>query len=91
MRQEYEMMIEQLARILDASKPTPVMFLSGGTPMFGTPQSNANVAWAILGRELGFAPMSVRPVPGKGERFFTAEPAPLASTGTAGATERMTR
>jgi aromatic ring-opening dioxygenase catalytic subunit (LigB family) len=30
------------------------MFLSGGTPMFGTPQENANRAWQRLGEKVGF-------------------------------------
>lgn len=73
MRKEFEITEEQLAKILDACKPTPVMYLSGGMPMGGTPQENANAAWCALGQELGFDGMSVRPIPGKGNRFFTAE------------------
>ena len=73
MRREYEMTAEQLAALLDACKPTPAMYLSGGEPMGGTPQGNANAAWQRLGEELGFVWDSVRPVAGKGERFFTAE------------------
>jgi hypothetical protein len=30
----------QLARIKEASKPVPAVFLSGGQPMFGTPHDN---------------------------------------------------
>lgn len=73
MRKEFHMSTEQLEKLLDACKPTPVMFLSGGTPMHNSPQENANAAWAQLGNELGFEPMSVRPVPGKGPAFFSAE------------------
>lgn len=72
-RQEYEMTQEQLDKILDACKPTPAMFLSGGRPMFSTPQENANHAWQLLGDELGFDHMTVRPN-GKGDRYFTAVP-----------------
>jgi len=43
-RKEFEMTDEDLAKLLDASKPTPVMFLSDGTPMCATPQENANRA-----------------------------------------------
>ena len=64
---------KQLEALLDASKPTPVMFLSGGMPIGGTPQENSNRAWSELGDELGFAYMTVQPVQGKGDRFFTAE------------------
>lgn len=73
MRREFEMSEEQLKKILDACKPTPAMFLSGGQPMFGTPQENANRAWKALGEEMGFDYLTVRPN-GKGDRFFTAEP-----------------
>lgn len=69
---EFEMSEEQLTTLLDACKPTPRMYLEGGEPMCGTPQENANRAWAALGEELGFKPMTVNPVAGKGQRFFTA-------------------
>jgi hypothetical protein len=73
-RTNYEMTQADLDRILDACKPTPVMFLSGGVPMGGSPQENANTAWATLGKQMGFEPMSIRPIQGKGMRFFTAIP-----------------
>lgn len=71
-RREFEMTVAQHAALMDACKPTPVMFLSGGEPMHGTPQGNANAAWQSLARELGFVWDTATPVPGKGERFFTA-------------------
>jgi hypothetical protein len=73
-RTNYEMSKEDLKRILDASKPTPVMFLSGGTPMGSSQQESANQAWAALGKKMGFDYMTVRPVPSKGQRFFSAVP-----------------
>lgn len=73
MRTEFEMSEAQLAALLDACKPTPVMFLSGGTPMYNSPQENATAAWRKLGSEMGFDAMTVRPVPGKGQRFFFAD------------------
>lgn len=73
-RVEYEMTQEELDEIIDACKPTRVMFLSGGVPLGGSPQENANAAWARLGEKRGFDSMSVRPVDGKGMRFFTAIP-----------------
>lgn len=69
---EFQLSEEDLAELLAACKPTPVMFLSGGTPMYGTPQENANRAWAKLGIKYGFKPMTVQPVPGKGNAFFRA-------------------
>lgn len=73
-RVEYEMSEEDLKQLLDACKPTPVMFLSGGQPMGASSQENANRAWAELGKHMGFDSMSVRPSD-KGQRFFTAVPA----------------
>jgi len=69
----FEMTQEQLNEIMDACKPTPVMYLSGGKPMFNSRQENANYAWEKLGDELGFKYMTVRPN-GRGDRFFSAEP-----------------
>ena len=73
-RTEYEMTEDDLKTILDACKPTPVMFLSGGTPLGSNPQENANRAWAALGKKMGFDHMTVRPINGKGNLFFTAVP-----------------
>lgn len=71
-RREYEMTQEQLNAILDACKPVPYMVVGGLPP--STPQDNANRAWEKLGRDMGFEGMTVRPVPGKGDLFFTAIP-----------------
>jgi hypothetical protein len=73
-RKEYEMTEAQRERIMAASKPVPAMFLSGGEPMFGTPQENANSAWRGVASELGFKWDTARPVPGKNDRFISAEP-----------------
>ena len=72
--QEFEMTDEDLAALLDASKPTPAMWGSDGVPFCGTPQENANRAWGRLADKMGFKPMTVQPVAGKGQKFFTAEP-----------------
>jgi len=72
MRKEYEMTQAQLDKILEACKPVPAMFLSGGQLMGSSPQENANRAWQALGEEMGFDHMSVRPN-GKGDRFFSAD------------------
>lgn len=71
-RREYEMTAEQLDRLLSACKPVPYMVFGGMPP--ASPRENANAAWSALGQELGFKPMTVRPVAGKGQRLFTAEP-----------------
>lgn len=69
---EYEMTDEQLAAILDAGKPVPLIMLQCGMPP--SPQENANRAWVQLGEEMGFDYMTVRPATGKSDRFFTARP-----------------
>lgn len=79
-RREYEMSEAAYDALLKACKPTPVMFLSGGQPMFDSPQENANTAWKALGDEMGFDHMTVFPISGKSGRFFTAEPKPDASS-----------
>lgn len=63
MRREYELTEEQLATILAACKPVACI------------QANANAAWEAMADEMGFLHMSVQPVPGKEQRFFTAEKA----------------
>lgn len=73
MRREFEMSEEDLAKIIKASQPVPYMTNSQGMELFGTPQENANLAWGTLGHKMGFKPMTVMPVPAKGDRFFTAE------------------
>ncbi len=74
MKKRFEMNEEQRKRILEASKPTPAMFLSGGQSMFDSPQENANRAWEKLGEEMGFDPMSVEPPqPGESDTVFYAE------------------
>lgn len=69
---EFEMSAAELSELLDACKPTPVMFLSGGQPIGPSQQENANAAWARLGKKMGFDPMTVQPIEGKGMRFFKA-------------------
>ena len=71
-RTEYEMTEKDLEEILDACKPVPMIMLNIGTP--SSPQENANRAWEKLGLKMGFDHMTVRPIQGKGDRFFTAVP-----------------
>jgi len=39
-----------------------------------SPQERANRAWQRLGEKYGFDHMTVRPIQGKGKRFFSAVP-----------------
>jgi len=70
-RQIYTMTQAQYDKLLEAMKPVPLIMLQVGMPT--SQQENANRAWAALGDEMGFEPMSVRPH-GRDERQFTAIP-----------------
>jgi hypothetical protein len=69
-RQEYEMSEQDLDQLLEACKPVRYMVAGGMEPR--SPQQNANDAWASLGRKMGFQHMTVQPISGKDNRFFTA-------------------
>lgn len=71
-RTAYEMTEADLEELLAACKPVIAMMIGGRWP--SSPQENANRAWERLGEKMGFDPMTVRPVDGKGNRFFTAVP-----------------
>lgn len=68
MRKTFTLTAEQHAKLLDACKPVPAMWI-GGPPR--SVQQNANDAWVTLGKEMGFDGMSVRP--GNSPLEFTAE------------------
>ncbi len=72
MRKEFAMTGEEWDKLLDASRPTVVMYLPEGQPMFDSPQENANRAWEKLGKKMGFDYMTVKPSD-KGPLYFTAE------------------
>jgi len=69
---EFEMAQEDMDKLLEAGKPVLMIALQCGTPT--SPQENANNAWRALGDKMGFSHMTVKPVVGKGPKFFTAEP-----------------
>lgn len=71
-RVNYEMTEADLEKLIEASKPTPCIMIGSYVPP--TPQENANIAWARLGEKMGFDPMTVQPILGKCERFFSAVP-----------------
>lgn len=70
-RREFEMTESDLAQLMSAMTPVPYLIVGGMAPR--SRQENANDAWALLGKKMGFMPMTVRPS-GCGDRFFTAEP-----------------
>lgn len=84
-RTNYEMSEADLATLLNACQPTPVIMVGNYSPP--TPQENANRAWAALGEKMGFDHMTVKPVAGKGQRFFSAIPSEPAEAQQ----ERLTR
>jgi len=69
-RKQYELTDEQLKSLIDSCKPVPYMVFGGVEPR--SPQENANDAWGSLGKKMGFDYMTVEPVDGKGQKFFTA-------------------
>lgn len=71
-RTNYEMTQNDLDVILAACKRVPFIMVGGYTP--SSPQENANRAWEFLGEKMGFDHMTVQPISGKGNRFFTAVP-----------------
>ena len=75
-RTNYEMSEADLTTLLNACKSTPVIMVGNYTP--STPQENATRAWAQLGEKIGFDHMTVQPVAGKGQRFFSAIPSETA-------------
>ena len=71
-RVDYEMTEAELEELLEACKPVPYMVIGGCVP--SSPQENANRAWQKLGDKHGFDHMTVQPIHGKGQRFFSAVP-----------------
>lgn len=69
MRKHYEMTTDDLAILLAAMKPMPMVMLQCGAPR--SAQESANAAWARLGERMGFDFMTVQPT-GQGDRFFSA-------------------
>ena len=80
-RVEYEMTEDDLKELLEMCRPTPVMLI-GGHNIGKSTQENANAAWRRLGKKMGFDAMTVKPISGKGERFFTAVPSETAERET---------
>lgn len=70
MRKRFEMTEADLATILEACKPVPMIALQCGSRL--SQQERANAAWVALGQRMGFDGMSVQPTR-EGDRVFTAE------------------
>ena len=70
-RKDFELTDEQLDRLIKASKPVPYLIMGGVGPR--SPQENVNDVWSVLGKEMGFKFLTVKPVSGKDQHHFTAE------------------
>lgn len=67
---EFEMSEADLAELMDAMKPVPLIMLQCGMPP--SQQERANSAWEKLGAKMGFDPMSAKPSRANQPRFFYA-------------------
>jgi hypothetical protein len=63
---------DELKELLESCKPTSCIMVGAYAP--SSPQERANRAWQRLGEKYGFDYMTVRPIQGKGTRFFSAVP-----------------
>lgn len=70
MRKEFEMTEADLAKLIEAGRPVAYLVANGIEPL--SPQDRANFAWQELGARLGFDYLTVQPIAGKGQRWFTA-------------------
>ncbi len=74
-RREYEMSQADLDVLLEAHKsPYLISRLVAYPPPVTAPSKRTVAAWSSLGRKMGFDSESALTVPGKGLRFFTAQP-----------------
>jgi len=70
MRKEFKMTDSEREIILEGCKPVPMIMLQCGSPP--SQQQNANDVWRALGEKLGFDFMTVQPVSGKSNHYFSA-------------------
>lgn len=73
---KFTMTAEQYARLVDASKPVPMIALQCGPPP--SQQDAANLVWMQLGKEMGFEWNSARPIQGESDLHFVAKPIEVA-------------
>ena len=72
MKKLFEMTQADYDKIIEASKPIPLLYISGGVPG-PSPQDSANAAWEALGFKMGLKPYTVEPSR-QGKFHFLAEP-----------------
>ena len=68
---EFKMSKEDLAAMLEAMKPVPIMQIGSVNP-YDVWEQNARNMWQSLGKKMGFDYETAKPVPGKGPAFCTA-------------------
>ena len=73
MRKEFKLTAEQHNQLIEAAKPVPFIVDWGGR-VPPSPQENSKTVWERLGQALGFDFTTVRPVPGKSDYHFSADP-----------------
>ena len=72
MKREFEMSQEDYDKLLEASRPVPLIALNYGP--IPSLEQRVGAAWAALGKKMGFIWNTAQPIPGKDSRFFMAEP-----------------
>lgn len=72
MRKRFVLTDEQHSRLLEAGKPVMLITGSNGIPP-PSPQERANLAWQMLGQELGFQWDTAQAIAGETDRVFEAE------------------
>lgn len=84
-RTAYQLSDSDFEALISAIHPVPCIVVGGMAPR--SQQENANSAWASLGERMGFDWNTVRPIYGKGDRWFSAVPTEPESVGA----ERLKR
>jgi hypothetical protein len=68
----FTMTNEDFDKLVEASKPVPLIMLQCGMP--SSPYDRAMEAWKVLGTKMGFVYDTVRPFTNGNKLQFTAEP-----------------
>lgn len=76
MKQEFEMLQEEMDSIIAINKNNPPVMMIGNYVSGMDLQENINKYWEELGDKYGFKHMTVEPS-AKGKLFFLAEPKPI--------------
>lgn len=73
-RKQFRISDEDYEAIMKIARtPAPLMYLSGGTPMFRSKQEQANDVWQAMAKRLGFVWDTAHPADTGDPKDFTAE------------------